>query len=99
MHMSRVSPGMDREIELKFLCDPADLSRALAAAPAGEDAPHRLVSVYFDTPDGDLRKAGVSFRVRTKDGRNVQTLKRGEGFDREGLAAAVEGVDLESVGD
>lgn len=83
MHMSHANGALDREIELKFLCEPADLSRAMAAAPAGEEAPHRLVSIYFDTPAGALRKAGVSFRVRQKDGRNVQTLKRGEGFDRE----------------
>jgi inorganic triphosphatase YgiF len=82
--MSRVIPGMAPEIELKFLCDPADLARAIEAAPRGkaEDEHHRLVSVYFDTPNGDLRRAGVTFRVRSTDGRHIQTLKRGEGFNR-----------------
>ena len=34
-----------------------------------------LRSVYFDTPDFDLRAAGVALRVRQADGRCVQTIK------------------------
>jgi len=72
-----------QEIELKFQCAPEDLGRVLAAAPDGEDDTAELISVYFDTPGGDLRKAGASLRVRESRGRRVQTLKRGDGLARE----------------
>ncbi|CAN7160606.1 CHAD domain-containing protein [Phenylobacterium sp. LjRoot219] len=72
-----------QEIELKFLCAPEDLVRVLAAAPAGDDESRELISVYFDTPDLDLQKAGASLRVRESKGQRVQTLKRGDGLARE----------------
>jgi len=72
-----------QEIELKFLCAPQDLGRVLAAAPEGDDDCRELISVYFDTPDLDLQKAGASLRVRESQGRRVQTLKRGDGLARE----------------
>lgn len=72
-----------QEIELKFECAPADLGRILAAAPDGDDDTRELISVYFDTPDLDLQKAGASLRVRESKGQRVQTLKRGDGLARE----------------
>lgn len=72
-----------QEIELKFLCAPDDLGRVLAAAPEGDDDCRELISVYFDTPDLDLQKAGASLRVRESKGQRVQTLKRGDGLARE----------------
>jgi triphosphatase len=81
----------DREVELKFLCTPADLAAVLAAAPAGDDESRELISVYFDTPDLALQKAGVSLRVRESKGRRVQTLKRGEGLSREEHEAPIAG--------
>jgi inorganic triphosphatase YgiF len=72
-----------QEIELKFLCSPEDLGRILAAAPAGQDDCAELISVYFDTPELDLQKAGASLRVRESKGQRVQTLKRGDGLARE----------------
>jgi len=81
----------DREVELKFLCTPGDLAAVLAAAPAGDDESRELISVYFDTPDLALQKAGVSLRVRESKGRRVQTLKRGEGLSREEHEAPVAG--------
>ncbi|WP_309646586.1 CHAD domain-containing protein [Phenylobacterium sp.] len=83
------------EIELKFLCEPSDLSAVLAAAPDGEDQSKDLVSVYYDTPDGDLRKQRISLRIRESGGQRVQTLKRGDGFAREEHEAALNGVDLD----
>ncbi|MDB5449132.1 MAG: hypothetical protein JWQ52_260 [Phenylobacterium sp.] len=71
------------EIELKFLCAPEDLGAVLAAAPAGDDESRELISVYFDTPDLALQKAGASLRVRESKGARVQTLKRGDGLSRE----------------
>ncbi|HVI31833.1 CHAD domain-containing protein [Phenylobacterium sp.] len=79
------------EIELKFLCAPEDLGSVLAAAPAGDDDTRELISVYFDTPDLALQKAGVSLRVRESKGRKVQTLKRGDGLAREEHEEPVEG--------
>jgi len=81
----------EREVELKFLCAPGDLAAVLAAAPAGDDESRELISVYFDTPDLALQKAGVSLRVRESKGRRVQTLKRGEGLSREEHEAPIAG--------
>src|SRR3954467_8390524 len=78
-----VGMSADREIELKFACGPGDLGAVLAAAPAGDDETRELISVYFDTPDLKLQKAGVSLRVRESKGRRVQPLKRGDGLARE----------------
>lgn len=66
-----------QEVELKLELLPADVSSLLAlpwlGAPAG--APADLETVYFDTPDGALRKAGYSLRVRRSSGECVQTVK------------------------
>ena len=80
-----------QEIELKFLCDPNDLGAVLAAAPEGDDDSRELISVYFDTPELTLQKAGVSLRVRESRGRRVLTMKRGEGLSREEYETPLEG--------
>lgn len=80
-----------REIELKFLCAPSDLGAVLAAAPEGPDEAGELISVYFDTPDLALQRAGVSLRVRESKGRRVLTMKRGEGLSREEYETPLEG--------
>ena len=77
-----MSVGED-EIELKVRCEPADLAAVLAAAPPGETTEKALVSTYYDTPQGDLRRARVSLRIREGGDKVVQTLKRGDGFARE----------------
>ncbi len=82
----------DREIELKFTCGPDDLAAVLAAAPPGDDESRELISVYFDTADLALQKAGASLRVREQEGQRVQTLKRGEGLDREEYEAPIDGL-------
>jgi len=89
-----MSAGED-EIELKFLCEPADLAAVLAAAPEGETQVRDLVSTYFDTPQGDLRGQRISLRIRAGGGKRVQTLKRGDGFAREEHEAALEGAELD----
>ena len=89
-----MSAGED-EIELKFLCEPADLSAVLAAAPAGETFEKTLVSTYFDTPQGDLRQARISLRIREGGAKRVQTLKRGDGFAREEHEKPIEGEGLD----
>ena len=89
-----MSAGED-EIELKFLCEPADLAAVLAAAPAGETFEKTLVSTYFDTPQGDLRQARISLRIREGGGKRVQTLKRGDGFARQEHEKPIEGEGLD----
>jgi inorganic triphosphatase YgiF len=79
------------EIELKFQCGPEDLGRVLAAAPEGDDDTRELISVYFDTPDLDLQRAGASLRVRESRGQRVQTLKRGNGLARQEYEALIAG--------
>lgn len=90
-----MNPG-SAEIELKFLCDPADLTAILAAAPTGETVCKDQVSTYFDTPAGDLKAKRISLRIRESRGKRIQTLKRGDGFarDEHELAVAGEALDL-----
>jgi inorganic triphosphatase YgiF len=82
----------DRETELKFACGPEDLAAVLAAAPDGDDEIRELISVYFDTPDLVLQKAGASLRVREQQGQRIQTVKRGQGLVREEHEAPIEGL-------
>lgn len=69
----------DVETELKFRLGPEDMARLrthpLLADGAAGAQPERLVSTYFDTPDGALRAAGVSLRVREVGDRRIQTVK------------------------
>ena len=82
------------EIELKFLCEPQDVTALLAAAPAGVAETKHLTAVYFDTPDGHLKAAHISLRLRESNGKRIQTLKRGDGFAREEHEAKVTGDTL-----
>src|SRR5262245_4339675 len=76
--LSRCNP-MPREIELRFSVRPEDLARLKKAQPrgfeAGPPATRRLSSVYYDTPDYDFAKAGLSLRVRKAGRQYVQTVK------------------------
>lgn len=65
------------ETELKFRLGPGAVVR-LSGHPAlqGPQTSQSLRSVYFDTPDGVLRAAGCSLRVRATPDGFVQTLKR-----------------------
>src|ERR1700741_3646089 len=88
-----MAPSMSQpeEIELKFQCAPEDLGRVLAAAPDGDEDTRELISVYFDTPDLRLQKAGASLRVRESKGERVQTLKRGDGLARQEFESPISG--------
>lgn len=87
--------GLAAETELKFELGPNDLRRlARHPALAQEAGVKRLVSTYYDTPDFDLRKAGVSVRVRKANDHYTQTVKRGRSadvFDRDEWEADVPG--------
>ncbi|WP_132255822.1 CYTH and CHAD domain-containing protein [Methylobacterium segetis] len=75
-----------RETELKLECDRLDLT-ALGAHPLlqGDGAPATLVSTYFDTPDEDLRAAGLTLRVRSRGEERIQTVKAEGGAAAAGL--------------
>ncbi len=64
------------EIELKLDVDAAGLRRiADSLAVGGDQAPDAMAAVYLDTPEQGLRAAGLTLRVRSENGRRVQTLK------------------------
>jgi triphosphatase len=71
---------MPEEIELK-LSIPRNRTKRLGKRlplrnfKVSGPSSRRLVSVYFDTPDLDLRRRGVGLRVRHVDGRRIQTIK------------------------
>jgi triphosphatase len=71
----------DREIELKLEIDSDSIDAVglsdMLAGITPEDIDQ--VSTYYDTPRQDLRKAGVSLRVRDTGTRHVQTIKLGAG--------------------
>jgi inorganic triphosphatase YgiF len=72
------------EVELKLELAPEDAGRIAAAPPLEglEGEVSTLASIYFDTPDEDLRRKGYALRIRHKGDRRIQTVKA------EGSAAA-----------
>lgn len=70
-----------REIELKFLLDPATAEAVLAALPTGKAVVKDMVATYFDTADHWLRRNGFGLRVRRSGGERIQTLKAALGAD------------------
>jgi inorganic triphosphatase YgiF len=68
---------MNREIELKLEIAP-DATERLLEQPWLNDSERRSqrqLSVYFDTPDGELRRRGYTLRVRSAGGKFIQTVK------------------------
>lgn len=71
------------EIELKFIINEQveeHLQVRFAALQPGNGGPRPLRSVYYDTPDHALHKAGYSIRLRRDDGRWIQTVKSRSGL-------------------
>src|SRR5690349_21253528 len=87
---------MPQEIEIRFAAPERDLLRlargsALQGFIVGRAVTKRLTTVYFDTPELSISKAGLCLRVR-KNGRSyVQTVK-----DRSTGALASERHEYES---
>lgn len=70
------------EIELKFEATAADLKRlSHHPALAGRGQTRTLTSVYFDSPDLELRDKGLTLRVRKAGRTLVQTVKRNRPSD------------------
>lgn len=70
------------ETELKLLVASRDVAR-LRRHPLFQQAKHvparKLYSVYYDTPDLELWRAGLTLRLRRRSGHWVQTIKGGGG--------------------
>lgn len=68
------------EIELKLELSEADTDALQACSDlSAQPAIAALDAIYFDTPDRALAKAGYSLRIRSSDGRFIQTIKAGNG--------------------
>lgn len=71
---------MSIETEIKLLVDGKSIGRVAALDPVrqaavGRPKRRRLRATYFDTPEGHLRKAGLTLRLRHEGARLVQTVK------------------------
>lgn len=67
---------MADEIELKLELSPAAADRIAAAGLlAGEARAVRQLSIYFDTGERHVEKAGFSLRIRWSAGKRIQTIK------------------------
>ena len=69
---------MPNEVELKFDVEPggADAVRRAAPLQAVKPAQGDYDSIYYDTEDGALRRAGYSLRVRESEAGYIQAIKR-----------------------
>jgi inorganic triphosphatase YgiF len=68
---------MSREIELKLEVDPDELPlvRQDPLLAGAESRTKHQVTVYYDTPETTLKKHGFTLRVRSVDGKYIQTIK------------------------
>ncbi len=63
------------EIELKFTVPPSRFDEIAAALQTGDTERQHLLARYFDTDDGRLAARSVALRLRSENGRWVQTVK------------------------
>lgn len=67
---------MADEVELKLELTPEAVDEIEASGLlSGDPETARQEAIYFDTPDRDLAKGGLSLRIRRSDGKSVQTIK------------------------
>jgi inorganic triphosphatase YgiF len=82
----------DREIELKLVCEPAELERvkrapALQRLKRGRASGKHLHSVYFDTEKLALGQNGLALRLRKSGNEFIQTLKTETGASGDAAGA------------
>ena len=72
------------EVEVKLTGSPAALSVAFADLGESRLDRRKLLSTYYDTTAGHLRRRGFALRVRDRNGRQELTLKQdcGDGLSR-----------------
>lgn len=73
-----MSEAIENELKLELPADEPRLDLSVVDA-ATERGTQSLISVYYDTPDNKLKKAGFSLRVRECNGRRIQTVKGQKG--------------------
>jgi inorganic triphosphatase YgiF len=71
------------ETQIKLLLDPRQLSairhdRKIRSLQVGRGSVRHVVSIYYDTPDHALRRAGLALRLRNDRGHWLQTLMTSE---------------------
>jgi inorganic triphosphatase YgiF len=75
------------ELELKLELTPPEMQRigahpTLEGLTVGKPETRTLRSLYFDTPDHQLRAQGISLRLRSSEDRGwIQTVKAGNGAE------------------
>ena len=70
--------NMSQEIELKFLVHPSApdaLRTVLNTLPGDHTIPCKLLNIYYETPDMQLRRHDMGLRIRGVDGRYEMTMK------------------------
>lgn len=67
------------EIEVKLTGAGDELSAAFDDLGGGRPARQRLLTTYYDTPEGHLRRRGYALRIRSRGRARELTLKRDEG--------------------
>ena len=67
------------EIEIKLTGVDDELSAAFDDLGGSRPARERLLTTYYDTPEGHLRRRGYALRIRSRGGARELTLKRDEG--------------------
>ena len=67
------------EVEVKLTGRSEELSAAFGDLGGGRPARQRLLTTYYDTPEGHLRRRGYALRVRSRGGARELTLKKDEG--------------------
>ncbi|MDE2944342.1 MAG: CHAD domain-containing protein [Gemmatimonadota bacterium] len=73
------------EVEVKLTGDPVELAAAFNDLGSTRPTRQELLTVYYDTPDGHLRRRGFALRIRRGRGVRELTLKRdaGDGITRD----------------
>src|SRR5262245_53886457 len=71
---------MSQEVELKLRIASADIPRLLnhplfKEIAQGEFHSELLISVYYDTPQLDLKRQGITLRLRQQGSQWIQTVK------------------------
>ena len=67
------------EVEVKLTGSARELSAAFDELGGPRPTRERLLTVYYDTPEGHLRHRGFAIRIRSGSGFRELTLKRDEG--------------------
>lgn len=67
------------EIEVKLTGAGDELSAAFDDLGGSRQARERLLTTYYDTPEGHLRRRGYALRIRSRGGGRELTLKKDEG--------------------